>query len=77
MNLHLIEGTIADANVVFQAFGAGAPDVVVHAAAAYKDPESWHEDVATNILGSVNVVARLRRPKCDASSIFRRRSAMV
>src|SRR4051812_19434490 len=54
--LNLFEGTIADASLVNRAFEAGAPDVVVHAAAAYKDPENWSEDVATNVLGSVNVV---------------------
>jgi UDP-glucose 4-epimerase len=56
VNLNFIEGTIADADLVQQAFRAGTPDVVVHAAAAYKDPENWQEDVATNILGTVNIV---------------------
>src|SRR5437660_1440852 len=55
-NLSVIEGTIASADLVNDAFRQGTPDVVVHAAAAYKDPESWQEDIATNILGSVNVV---------------------
>src|SRR6266480_2512296 len=55
VNLQLIEGTIADANLVNHAFTAAKPDIVVHAAAAYKDPEAWGEDVATNVLGSVNV----------------------
>ena len=32
------------------------PDFVVHAAAAYKDPEAWGADVLTNALGTVNVV---------------------
>src|SRR5262245_1307947 len=56
VHLNLIEGTIADAELVQQAFAAGKPDIVVHAAAAYKDPDNWTEDVATNILGSVNIV---------------------
>ncbi len=32
------------------------PDCVVHAAASYKDPEDWAEDVRTNALGTANVV---------------------
>lgn len=54
--LQVIEGTIADEDVVAEAFGLGAPDVVVHAAAAYKDPDDWEEDSRTNVLGTANVV---------------------
>src|SRR5207244_3821868 len=32
------------------------PEIVVHAAASYKDPENWKEDVLTNVLGTSNVV---------------------
>lgn len=54
--LQVIEGTIADAATVRSAFEKFQPDCVVHAAAAYKDPEGWEEDVLTNALGSANVV---------------------
>ena len=55
--LAVVEGTIADEAVVDQAFGAGgSPDLVIHAAAAYKDPEAWAEDARTNVLGTANVV---------------------
>ena len=63
VNLSVIEGTIADASLVNDAFQAGKPDLVVHAAAAYKDPDNWSEDVATNILGSVNVVRAAQKAK--------------
>jgi nucleoside-diphosphate-sugar epimerase len=53
--LTLTTGTIADANTVDRVFGEFQPELVVHSAAAYKDPANWHEDIATNILGSVNV----------------------
>jgi UDP-glucose 4-epimerase len=35
--------------------------VVVHAAAAYRDPEDWAEDARTNVLGSANVVQAAKR----------------
>jgi UDP-glucose 4-epimerase len=54
--LQLIEGTIADAALVKDAFERGRPDVVVHAAAAYKDPTDWVEDARTNVVGTANVV---------------------
>ncbi|MBY0548398.1 MAG: GDP-mannose 4,6-dehydratase [Candidatus Obscuribacterales bacterium] len=53
--LSLCEGTIADAKLVKQCFADFRPEVVVHAAASYKDPDDWEEDNATNILGSINV----------------------
>src|SRR3954469_10402221 len=54
--LQLIEGTIADAALVKHAFERSRPDVVVHAAAAYKDPTDWAEDARTNVVGTANVV---------------------
>ena len=55
--LWVVEGSIADESAVEEAFGAnGKPELVIHAAAAYKDPDAWAEDVRTNVLGTVNVV---------------------
>lgn len=54
--LTIVEATIADADAVSATFASFAPDCVVHAAASYKDPNDWAEDVRTNGLGSVNVV---------------------
>jgi UDP-glucose 4-epimerase len=54
--LTVIEGSIVDGGRVAEAFDASQPDVVVHAAAAYKDPDDWSEDAATNVVGSANVV---------------------
>jgi UDP-glucose 4-epimerase len=49
------EGSIADAGMVASVFREFAPDVVIHGAAAYKDPADWSEDARTNVLGSINV----------------------
>ena len=53
--LTVTEGSIADAELVSETFSAFAPDVVVHSAAAYKNPADWVEDTRTNVLGSINV----------------------
>jgi UDP-glucose 4-epimerase len=55
-NLTLVEDTIVDRGVVERTWGSFGPDVVAHAAAAYKDPENWSEDAATNAAGTANVV---------------------
>lgn len=52
----IVEGTIADAGLVDGTFGRFRPDLVIHAAAAYKDPDDWLEDIETNVRGTANVV---------------------
>jgi UDP-glucose 4-epimerase len=54
--LTVVEDTIEDPDVVLEAFESFKPEFVVHAAAAYKDPDAWGADVLTNALGTVNVV---------------------
>jgi UDP-glucose 4-epimerase len=54
--LTVVEGSIVDASTVDGAFASFAPTHVVHAAASYKDPHDWVEDVRTNGLGGVNVI---------------------
>jgi UDP-glucose 4-epimerase len=62
-NLSLVEGTISDGRLVDKVFEEFRPDQVVHAAASYKDPENWVEDVQTNVLGSANVANASKREK--------------
>ena len=59
--LELVEGTIADRDLMRETFDRFRPDVVVHAAASYKDPENWAEDTATNVLGSAIVAQESKR----------------
>lgn len=54
--LTVTEGTIADRALVDKAFADFKPEIVVHAAASYKDPEAWEEDIDTNVTGSINIV---------------------
>lgn len=61
--LVLCEGTVGDAQLVRQCFADFSPEIVVHAAAAYKDPDDWEEDNTTNILGSINVARAAREFK--------------
>src|SRR5712691_11449377 len=58
--LTVVEGTIAEKAVVTRLLSEMRPDVVVHAAASYKDPDNWYEDGLTNVVGTVNVVKAAR-----------------
>lgn len=54
-NLEIVEGSIADVDLVNNVFEKFNPDVVVHAAASYKDPDNWVEDARTNVCGTINI----------------------
>ncbi len=53
--LTVVEGSIADTNMVRNCFAEFKPEILVHAAAAYKDPNDWMEDIQTNGVGTINV----------------------
>jgi len=59
--LDVVEGSVADRDLVESAFARFAPTHVVHSAASYKDPEDWREDAATNVAGMINLVEASRR----------------
>lgn len=54
--LQFVEGTIADRGFVENQMTTFKPQLVVHSAASYKDPDAWLEDIATNVTGTVNLV---------------------
>ncbi len=53
--LRLVEDSIVSARVVDGLIGDFRPDVVIHTAASYKDPDDWESDALTNCVGSANV----------------------
>lgn len=55
--LSLIEGSIVDETLVNRVFDDFHPTHVIHSAAAYKDPNDWAEDAATNVTGTI-LIAR-------------------
>jgi len=60
--LTVVEGSIAERALVDGCFAEFRPSHVIHSAAAYKDPDDWREDAATNVTGTINVVDAARRP---------------
>ena len=54
--LELVEADIAEAETVQRLFERFQPETVIHAAASYKNPDAWQEDIRSNILGSANIV---------------------
>jgi UDP-glucose 4-epimerase len=54
-NLTVIEGSITDGPRMRAAICDFKPDLVVHAAASYKDPNNWEGDALTNTVGTAIV----------------------
>ena len=60
-NLTIVEDSIANTEMIDKVFDEFRPEVVVHAAASYKDPENWIGDAATNVVGAANIVKAAKR----------------
>lgn len=54
--IKIFEGSVSSRDLVKDVFKSSNPTHVIHLAASYKDPDDWEEDVATNILGMINLV---------------------
>ncbi|GAA0600897.1 NAD-dependent epimerase/dehydratase family protein [Caenispirillum bisanense] len=54
--LRFVEGSIANKPLIDQLVGDFKPDVLIHTAASYKDPEDWYNDTLTNCVGGANLV---------------------
>lgn len=55
-NLKISIDSIADRGKLFHLMEDFKPDVIVHTAASYKDPDDWYSDTMTNCVGGSNVV---------------------
>ncbi len=66
-NLEVVIDTIADQAVVDRLVEGFKPDVLVHTAASYKDPEDWYNDALTNVVGGANL---LRAAKANSIGRF-------
>lgn len=68
--LHIVEGSVANESLVSKLFSEVKPEIVVHAAASYKNPEAWGHDVLTNSLGTANVVRASQAVKASKIIYF-------
>jgi len=50
-------GSITDRPLFYDLANSVKPELVVHCAASYKDPEKWHRDTDVNVAGAINVAA--------------------
>ena len=62
-NLQLVIDTIANQQLIEQIVAEFKPDVIVHTAASYKDPEDWYNDALTNVVGGANLIRAAKANK--------------
>jgi UDP-glucose 4-epimerase len=60
-NLNFIEDTICNQELMDKLVQDFSPDLVVHAAASYKDPNNWLEDTNTNTTGTAIVCQAMKK----------------
>lgn len=65
-----IDGSIVDQELVTRSFEDFKPDVVVHTAASYKDPEDWYTDSLVNAVGTANIARACRDHKVQRLIYF-------
>ena len=51
-----VNGSIEDFDLCMKLFNDSKPDIVIHAAASYKDQTDWKKDTLVNVLGTTNVL---------------------
>ena len=69
-NLKQVEGSIADGDLIDRLFSEFEPDVVVHTAASYRDPDDWRTDALVNAVGTANVAKASKRHKVSRLIYF-------
>ena len=69
-NLKVVEGTITNIDLMDSLFSDFKPNLVVHAAASYKDPNNWVGDEMTNAVGTTIVVQAAQRAGCERLIYF-------
>ena len=60
-SLRVVIGTIADRDLIRSILQDEAPDVVIHAACSYSDPDDWYNDTLTNCVGGALLVDEAKR----------------
>jgi UDP-glucose 4-epimerase len=54
-HLKIVEGSVSDKSLLQNIMSQFKPEVVLHAAASYNNPNDWEQDVDTNINGTIAV----------------------
>ena len=68
--LKLLIDTIAERDVVASTIEAFKPDVIVHTAASYKEPDDYYNDTLTNCVGAANLLTAAKQHRVSRLIYF-------
>lgn len=68
--LKLLIDTIAERDVVSSTIEAFKPDVIVHTAASYKEPDDYYNDTLTNCVGAANLLTAAKQHRVSRLIYF-------
>lgn len=68
--LKIVDASITDRKLVSELMSDFQPDVVVHAAASYKNPSNWESDALTNAVGTAIVAQESEKLNCKRFIYF-------
>ena len=60
-----VELDIANRHMLYDYANTIAPELVIHCAASYSDPNRWHRDTDTNVTGTINVINLARHHRAN------------
>ena len=60
-----VELDIANRHMLYDYGNTIAPELVIHCAASYSDPNRWHRDTDTNVTGTINVINLSRHHRAN------------
>jgi nucleoside-diphosphate-sugar epimerase len=63
-------GTISDRSFIYKIIESFMPDVIVHTAASYKNPNDWYNDTLTNCVGGANIIEAAKLNKVNRFIYF-------
>ncbi len=73
-NLQVMEGSVADYSWLEKTVKDFSPSHIIHAAASYKDPQAWGDDIDVNTRGTANVIKLA--DECGAKKIIYLQTAL-
>jgi len=68
--LKLLIDTIAERDVVSSTIEAFKPEVIVHTAASYKEPDDYYNDTLTNCVGAANLLTAAKQHRVSRLIYF-------
>ena len=74
--LTFVEGTIANPDMMMRLCADFRPDVIVHTAASYKDPNDWYSDALTNVVGMTNLTRAAKEYAARRFDLFPDRAVL-